>query len=73
MRFRSGGFAPPTIIRKATIARMAKQRGLTLNYNELQVIERFLTVMDRPEKVRQSNNRLNGSDAEFLESLGIQV
>jgi hypothetical protein len=29
--------------------------------------------MDRPEKVRQSNNQPNASDAEFLESLGIRV
>lgn len=73
MRFKTGNLMPPTIIRRATIARMAKKRGLTLTDDELQVIERFLNVMDRPEKVRQSNNQINASDAEFLESLGIRV
>lgn len=73
MRFKAGRCTPPTIIRRATIARMAKQRGLTLTDNELQIIERFLNVMDQPEEVRQRNNQLNGSDAEFLESLGIRV
>lgn len=73
MRFKADNFMPPTIIRRATIARMAKKRGLTLTDDELQVIERFLKVMDRPERVRQSNNQLSASDAEFLESLGIRV
>ena len=73
MRFKAGNLTPPTIIRRATIARMAKKRGLTLTDDELQVIERFLNVMDRPEKVRQSNNQINASDAEFLESVGIRV
>ena len=73
MRFKAGGFIPPTIIRRSTIARMAKDRGLTLTDDELQIIERFLNVMDRPEKIRQGSNCLNASEAEFLESLGIRV
>lgn len=72
MRFKAGN-STPSIIRRATIARMAKKRGLTLTDNEVQVIERFLILMDRPEQVRQSNNQINASDAEFLESLGIRV
>jgi len=73
MRFKADNFMPPTIIRRATIARMAKKRGLTLTDHELQVIERFLKIMDRPEEVRRSYDQLNASDAEFLESVGIHV
>jgi len=72
MRFKTGD-SMPTIICRATIARMAKERGLTLNDNELQVIKRFLNVMDRPIKDRRSNNQIGASDAEFLESLGIRL
>lgn len=72
MRFKAGNFTP-SIIRRTTLARMAKKRGLTLTDDELKIIERFLNVMDRPERVRLSNNQINASDAEFLESLGIRV
>ena len=72
MRFKAGDSTPPTIIRRATIAQMAKERGLTLTDNESQIIEWFLNVMDRPKTDRRSNNQISADDAEFLESLGIR-
>jgi hypothetical protein len=51
---------------------MAKERGLTLTDDELRVIE-FLNVMDRPKKIRRSNDQIGADDTEFLESLGIRL
>jgi hypothetical protein len=73
MRLKTGDSIPPSIIHRATIARMAKERGLTLTDNELRLIEWFLNVMDRPKKVRRSDNQIGADDAEFLESLGIRL
>lgn len=72
MHFKAGGFRPPTIICRESIARMAKERGLTLTGNELRAVESFLNVMDQPKKVRPSH-QITAYDAEFLESLGIRL
>ena len=72
MRFKAGDRALPTIIHGPTIARMAKERGLTLTDDQVNVIERFLSVMNQPERDWRSY-QINADDAEFLESLGIRL
>ena len=58
------GDSEPQIISRATIARIAKERGLSLTDDQVQVIERFLRALIQYERA---------NDVEFLKSLGIRL
>jgi hypothetical protein len=63
MPFKTGD-SEPQIISRATIARIAKERGLSLTDDQVQVIERFLKALIQYE---------GANDVEFLKSLGIRL
>ena len=63
MPFKTGD-SEPQIISRATITRIAKERGLSLTDDQVQVIERFLKALIQYE---------GANDVEFLKSLGIRL
>jgi hypothetical protein len=70
MPFKTGDSIPPIL--RATIARVAKERGLSLSDAELQVIERFLNALNQCETAQEKAIEIRAKDAEFLKSLGIR-